>query len=89
MPKSDIKRLLDDAPRHGATLVLRGLKNNSFQETATLLKDLKDGAIEINPELFEKHKVDSVPTFIMIKNGKTKGVKGNVTLDFAVRKLKE
>ncbi|MBP9752203.1 MAG: type-F conjugative transfer system pilin assembly protein TrbC [Proteobacteria bacterium] len=93
MPKASLINLLKEAPKHNATLVLRGLKNNSFKETAKVIQDFYDQekgegvGFEINPELFEKHKIASVPVFLNLTNNNK--LSGNVTLDFAVKKIKE
>ena len=93
MPKESIESLLKEAPKQNAVLVLRGLKNNSFKETAKIIKDFYDkenaesAGFEINPELFEKHAINHVPVFLNTSNQNR--LSGNVTLSFAVQKLKE
>jgi conjugal transfer pilus assembly protein TrbC len=93
MPKESIESLLKEAAKHNAVLVLRGLKNNSFKETAKIIKDFYDNdkresaGFEINPELFEKHAINHVPVFLNTSNQNR--LSGNVTLSFAVQKLKE
>ena len=93
MPKESIESLLKEATKHNAVLVLRGLKNNSFKETAKIIKDFYDkenaesAGFEINPELFEQHAINHVPVFLNTTNQNR--LSGNVTLSFAVQKLKE
>lgn len=66
-------------------LVMRGLYQDSFVKTALKLQKLGI-AVDIHPELFETHHVTSVPTFVKLENGQPiHTLKGNVTLDFAVK----
>lgn len=93
IPKVSLEALLKEAPKHNATLVLRGLKNNSFKETAKVIQDFhnkQEGegvGFEINPELFEKYGILHVPVFLNLTNNNR--LSGNVTLSFAAQKLKE
>lgn len=85
MPEVSLKRLANDAEKHNAVLVMRGLYEDSFVKTANKLKDLEIG-VDINPELFEVHQVTAVPTFVAVRSNKPLWhLKGNVTLDFVVK----
>lgn len=93
MPKESLKQLLQDAKQYNAVLLLRGLKNNSFRETAawmqSLGKDVQEG-MEINPELFETYQIKQVPVFVLVKEDKeVRRLSGNVSLAFASEKLRE
>ena len=68
------------------TLVLRGLIDGSFKKTAAKLQELNVIA-EINPKLFMKYKVDRVPTFVLDQGEEYYSLKGNVSVDYAKRKL--
>lgn len=93
MPKASLESLLKESLKHNATLVLRGLKNNSLKETAKVIQDFYDqqdgegAGFEINPELFEKYGISHVPVFLNLTNNNK--LSGNVTLSFAAKKLKE
>lgn len=93
MPIQSLSHLLKEAPYHNAVLVVKGLKNNSFKETAAFLQDFyarqKEEAVgfEINPELFDKHNIMHVPVFLNTHNQNR--LSGNVTLSYASLKLKE
>ena len=88
MPESSLKSLGEEAMRDSQTLfrpilVMRGLYRDSFVKTAEKLKDL-GVSVDINPELFETHHITTVPTFVLLKDGKPlHRLKGNVTLAFA------
>lgn len=89
MPELSLKSLFQEAHLHNAVLVMRGLYQDSFVQTSQKLQEL-DVTIDINPELFETHNITSVPTFVVLKNGlPTQMLKGNVTLEFAAKKLKD
>lgn len=94
MPRASLENLLKDASKHNAVLVMRGLKDDSFKKTAEFLQTFKDSqqgeVIEINPELFDIYQIKKAPVFILVKNNKQiNRLSGNVTLEFAARKLRE
>ncbi len=89
MPEASLKSLFQEAQKQGAVLVMRGLYQDSFVQTAQKLQQL-GVAVDIHPELFEAHHIVSVPTFIKIGNGRSLyNLKGNVTLDFALKKFNQ
>lgn len=90
MPEASLKSLVQEADRHQAVLVLRGLVNDSFKETAETFQRLGLSA-EINPEAFERHHINQVPTFVWVdENDQERGrLKGNVTLIFVQQKFRE
>ena len=98
MPKQSLVALSKEAKNHGAVLVMRGLKDDSFKETQAAFGDLgKDveSGIEINPEAFETYQIKQVPVFVLVKTTQGKDprevsrISGNVSLTFAAKKLKE
>jgi conjugal transfer pilus assembly protein TrbC len=89
MPEASLKSLFQEAPLYNAILVLRGLYQDSFVKTAQKLQELGI-TVDINPELFEKHHIASVPTFVFLKDGHSIfSLKGNVTLSFVAQKFKD
>ncbi len=68
MPQGSLRRLVEQAERSGAVLVLRGLKNQSMRQTVAAVSDLvgqrKAGWV-IDPEAFERHGVEAAPTFLL------------------------
>ena len=68
MPQGSLRRLVDQAERSGAVLVLRGLKNQSMRQTVAAVSDQlgerKAGWV-IDPEAFERHGVEAAPTFLL------------------------
>jgi len=87
MPEASLKSLFQEAQKQGAVLVMRGLYQDSFVQTAQKFQQLGI-AVDIHPKLFEAHHITSVPTFIKTNNGRPLySLKGNVTLDFALKKF--
>jgi len=86
MPSASLKTLLIDSKQWGASVVLRGLKNNSVKETLSALQGFIQetgmGFI-VNPELFDKYQIAHVPSFVLVTNTKFDKVSGNIRLDTA------
>ena len=72
MPEAALSRLVDQAARAGATLVLRGLVDGSLQRTVLraqrLIGERKVG-FQIDPQAFDRFSVSVTPTFVLIKDG--------------------
>ena len=71
---------------------MRGIYNNSFSKTKDKILEIepKGLMIDIDPQLFRQFKIERVPTFILLKDGKeVNRLVGNVTLEFAHQKLNE
>ena len=87
MPRGSLQRLVDQAARSGAVLVLRGLKAQSLRETLAVVSDLIDKrpvAWVIDPDAFTRFGVTSAPTFVLTLADETaasgpgmSGAKGN------------
>jgi type-F conjugative transfer system pilin assembly protein TrbC len=68
MPKPALIALNKEAAQLGAALVLRGLKDNSYQKTAFYLQDMieKTGqGFLIHPELFKRYEIHQVPSVVL------------------------
>ncbi|PIX96062.1 MAG: type-F conjugative transfer system pilin assembly protein TrbC [Hydrogenophilales bacterium CG_4_10_14_3_um_filter_63_21] len=68
MPRGSLQRLVDQATRSGAVLVLRGLKAQSLRETLAVVSDLIDKrqvAWVIDPDAYTRYGVTSAPTFVL------------------------
>lgn len=68
MPKPALIALNKEAARLGAALVLRGLKDNSYQKTAVYLKEVIEKTEQgflVHPELFKRYKIHQVPSFVL------------------------
>lgn len=88
MPEPALQALYQSAQKHNIPLILRGLKKNSFKETATLLKALEI-EVQINPMLFKDYQITKVPAFVWGKDNEFHTVSGNISLEYAQKKLRE
>jgi conjugal transfer pilus assembly protein TrbC len=72
MPKPSLDRLLSDAERYGATVIIRGMVGGSIPTTAELVQKLLAGrqiAWNIDPEAFKRYRISSVPAYVLVKGG--------------------
>lgn len=100
MKPKNIDSLVKEAKKHGAQVILRGLKNNSFMETAGYLqaiaKEESEGVI-IDPTLFRKFSIKIAPTFVLsqekqlLENNDSgqiyDQVEGNVSIRYALERI--
>lgn len=73
MPRPSLERLVADAERVKATLVLRGVQNRSVTKTAQTIAELigkRTVSWQIDPALFTRFEVRAVPTFVLIDPSK-------------------
>ena len=91
MPKALLVGLSERASKIGAKLIMRGLKNNSFEETVKAIKELSENgiAIDINPKIFRSYEIKQVPAFILITGGKSNILHGNVSLSYVLGEFKD
>lgn len=69
MPPATLDRLVDQARRYHARLVLRGLKNRSIKQTATQVREILNNrpvSWLIDPKAFTRFGVDAVPAFVLV-----------------------
>jgi conjugal transfer pilus assembly protein TrbC len=72
MPEATLARLVDQAARSSATLVLRGLTESSLKQTVARVQQLigtRKVAFQIDPQSFERFSVVHTPTFVLIRAG--------------------
>ena len=71
LDKQNLHQLMELAKKYQATLVLRGLKNNSFKQTASFLQELKikedSPGFSIDPILFQTYEVTEVPSYVLVR----------------------
>ena len=75
------------------SFILRGLPSNSFSDLSKKMKDLRKkevlANIDIDPELFEKYNIDSIPTIVLIEDDKFDKVSGNIPIKSALKLFAE
>jgi conjugal transfer pilus assembly protein TrbC len=103
MPEASIQRMIQDAEKSGAILVLRGMKENSLQKTKTEAARIIGKhrvEIDINPTLFKRFNITAVPAVVMTrgdcetckeapKDSDYIKISGDVTLSYALEKLED
>lgn len=69
MPRGSLQRLVDQADRAGATLVLRGLKAQSMRQTIAAASELignRRVSWVIDPNAFQRFQVTVAPSFVLL-----------------------
>lgn len=96
MPEPSLKQIVSDASYYNVPVVIRGLYNNSFRETANkilaLTKENNKGGMLINPIWFRKYNIKAVPAFLVTKNKESSSydlVYGNIPLKRALTIIAE
>lgn len=68
MPQPTLERLLDQASRAKARVLIRGFKNGSLRETVARVQALigtRKAGIQVDPRAFDRFSVVRVPTFVL------------------------
>ncbi len=96
MPEPSLKQIVSDASYYNVPVVIRGLYNNSFRETANkilaLTKENNKGGMLINPIWFRKYNIKAVPAFLVTKNDESSSydlMYGNIPLKRALTIIAE
>ncbi len=72
MPRPTLQRLVDQAARAKASIVLRGFANGSLRDTVAQVQGLigaRQVAVQIDPLAFDRFAVTRVPTFVLVRDG--------------------
>jgi len=72
MPRPTLQRLVDQAARAKASIVLRGFANGSLRDTVVQVQGLigtRQVAVQIDPQAFDRFSVTRVPTFVLVRDG--------------------
>lgn len=72
MPPESIARLAEQASKAGATLVLRGVIDNSLKKTseraAEFIKRYPSTQFQIDPTLYRRYAIKQVPAFVLARD---------------------
>ncbi len=74
MPEAALSRLVDQAARARAQLLLRGLSEGSLPRTAARIQQLigsRPVAVQIDPRAFDRYAIQRVPAFLLARAGGT------------------
>jgi conjugal transfer pilus assembly protein TrbC len=72
MPRPSLDRLLDQAARAQAAVVLRGFVNGSLRETVAQVQALigtRQVAVQIDPPAFDRFAITRVPSVVLLRDG--------------------
>lgn len=71
MPQPTLTRLIDQAARAHATVLIRGLANGSLRDTVAQVQALigrRPVAVQIDPRAFDRYAVTRVPSFVLARD---------------------
>ena len=72
MPRPTLQRLVDQAARARASVVLRGMANGSLRDTVAQIQPLigsRQVAVQIDPQAFDRFAITRVPSFVLVRDG--------------------
>lgn len=72
MPKPTLQRLMAQAERARASVILRGLTQGSLRETVARIQALigqRQVAVQIDPQAFDRFAIARVPSFVLVRDG--------------------
>lgn len=92
LPPASLRALAGQAARSGSVLVLRGLKGDSFRETAAAIAGVRravgaETAWMVDPLLFRRLGVRAVPVFAVTDGERFALAAGDVPLGYALERI--
>lgn len=72
MPEVTLARLVDQAIRAQATILIRGFANGSLRETVARIRKLignRQISVQIDPQAFERYAITRIPAFVLARDG--------------------
>ncbi len=72
MPEATLARLVDQAARARASLLLRGLVNGSLRDTVERMQRLigkRQVSVQIDPQAFDRYSIVRTPSFVLVRDG--------------------
>ena len=72
MPRPTLQRLIDQAARAQASIVIRGFANGSLRDTVAQIQGLigsRQVAVQIDPLAFDRFAIARVPSFVLVRDG--------------------
>jgi conjugal transfer pilus assembly protein TrbC len=93
IPSEGLLPMLDDAHRLGIPATLRGLVDNDFRKTAAAIFELskqnKNVGLQIDPTLYQRFNIKSVPALVVTCPGHSDIIRGTLPLIDALKKIAE
>ena len=72
MPRPTLQRLIDQAARAKASIILRGFANGSLRDTVSQVQGLigaRQLSVQIDPQAFDRFAITRVPSFVLVRDG--------------------
>ncbi|AEF88714.1 type-F conjugative transfer system pilin assembly protein TrbC [Delftia sp. Cs1-4] len=72
MPRPTLERLVDQAARARASVILRGLAQGSLRATVAQVQPLigtRQVSVQIDPQAFDRFAIERVPSFVLVRDG--------------------
>lgn len=72
MPRPALEKLVDQAARARASIILRGFAQGSLRETVSQVQGLigtRQVAVQIDPNAFDRFSIARVPSFVLVRDG--------------------
>lgn len=93
IPEEGLKRMLHETRQYGIPATMRGLINNDMKTTSDAVMQLvKDGVtdgVQIDPTLYAKYNIRSVPALVVRCQAGYDVVRGNIRVKQALEKVAE
>ncbi|EBR8158308.1 type-F conjugative transfer system pilin assembly protein TrbC [Salmonella enterica subsp. enterica serovar Newport] len=91
IPEAGLKRMLGETRRYGIPATLRGMRDNDLKATAdavlSLVKDGVTDGVQIDPTLFTKYDIRSVPALVVYCSQGYDVIRGNLRVKQALEKV--
>lgn len=91
IPEEGLKRMLRETRRYGIPATLRGMRDNDLKATAdavlSLVKDSVTDGVQIDPTLFTKYDIRSVPALVVYCRQGYDVIRGNLRVKQALEKV--
>lgn len=92
IPEEGLLPMLQDARRFGIPATLRGLLDNDFRKTASVMFELskkdKEAGVQIDPTLYQQYGIKAVPALVVTCVGKFDVLYGSLPVQQALEEIK-
>jgi len=93
IPREGLLPMLQDAARYSIPATIRGLVNNDFRQTASVMYELskenKNTGVQIDPTLFADYHISVVPALVVNCPGHSDVIRGSLSLKQSLEKVAE
>ncbi|OAD97952.1 type-F conjugative transfer system pilin assembly protein TrbC [Pantoea sp. OXWO6B1] len=93
IPQEGLLPMLEDARRFGIPATIRGLVDNDFRKTASMMFDLskkdKQAGVQIDPTLFRQYGIKAVPALVVTCGAEFDVIYGSLELKQALKEVQQ